>query len=587
MRTFKQTLAKFLVLCMVVGLLPAMAVVSSAEAAAPAANETYAVNIDAQPTAGGTVKVTYKVGSDVSAKWIEIQSGNSVPAGSSLTIVVTPADGYTLKSVTVNEESKTWVENTQGTGELVVTATADKKPTTIAVAFEASGGGDEPGPDEPGTPALDPATLSLTVGEEKTLTLKNPPADTDVTWGSDNDAVATVNGTSATAKVKGVTAGSTKVYAIANDTRYECAVTVNAGGSSGGGGGGGGGGSSSSEATVKDPATSGGNTVVSVDVKPSTSGSTSVANVSSSHMSDAVAKAVKAAADSGTTPVVVINIDTPANVTGLRANLPTSAMTALVESSGSLMITSGVADIVLDAQATAALVAQAGADATITVAPVAVSTLSAAQQQAVGTATVIDFSITSGGKAITSFNGGELALSMPYALPAGISANQVMVFYLTDGGSLQACDTYYDTGDGTVTFVTTHLSKYVIGDVSMNSMPFVDVPNGAYYYDAVVWAVKKGVTTGTGADTFSPDNACTRAQIVTFLWRANGSPAPASSVNPFTDVDASAYYYNAVLWAVEKELIHGMGDDMLSARGGAVRAQASAILNAFCTNVVT
>lgn len=82
--------------------------------------------------------------------------------------------------------------------------------------------------------------------------------------------------------------------------------------------------------------------------------------------------------------------------------------------------------------------------------------------------------------------------------------------------------------------------------------PFIDVPAGSYYEDAVIWAVDKGITTGTSATTFNPNGICTRAQAVTFLWRAAGSPAAKSAVMPFTDVKAGSYYYDAVLWAVEQ-----------------------------------
>ena len=85
---------------------------------------------------------------------------------------------------------------------------------------------------------------------------------------------------------------------------------------------------------------------------------------------------------------------------------------------------------------------------------------------------------------------------------------------------------------------------------------FDDVSANAYYADAVEWAVSKGITSGTSANTFSPDASCTRAQMVTFLWRANGSPK-ADRANPFTDVSAEAYYYDAVLWAVEQGITSG------------------------------
>ena len=91
---------------------------------------------------------------------------------------------------------------------------------------------------------------------------------------------------------------------------------------------------------------------------------------------------------------------------------------------------------------------------------------------------------------------------------------------------------------------------------------FNDVTSFAYYADAVEWAVSSGVTTGTGASTFSPDAAVTRAQAVTFLWRAVGSPEPASASSPFTDVtDPSAYYYKAVLWAAEQGITGGVGNN--------------------------
>lgn len=92
---------------------------------------------------------------------------------------------------------------------------------------------------------------------------------------------------------------------------------------------------------------------------------------------------------------------------------------------------------------------------------------------------------------------------------------------------------------------------------SSNNNPFTDVKAGAYYYDAVLWAVEKGITSGTSATTFSPDTSCTRGQTVTFLYRAAGSPKAASSTNPFTDVKSGAYYYDAVLWAVEQKITSG------------------------------
>jgi len=89
------------------------------------------------------------------------------------------------------------------------------------------------------------------------------------------------------------------------------------------------------------------------------------------------------------------------------------------------------------------------------------------------------------------------------------------------------------------------------------SNPFRDVSPFAYYYDAVLWASSNGITSGTSADKFSPYNLCSRAQTVTFLWRAAGSPEPESLTNPFDDVSPNSYYYKAVLWAVDQGITKG------------------------------
>ena len=108
---------------------------------------------------------------------------------------------------------------------------------------------------------------------------------------------------------------------------------------------------------------------------------------------------------------------------------------------------------------------------------------------------------------------------------------------------------------------------------STGKNPFTDVPAGSYYEDAVIWAVDKGITTGTSATTFNPNGICTRAQAVTFLWRAAGSPEPETRAMPFTDVPAGSYYYDAVLWAVENGITKGTSDTTFSPNATCSRAQ--------------
>ena len=104
------------------------------------------------------------------------------------------------------------------------------------------------------------------------------------------------------------------------------------------------------------------------------------------------------------------------------------------------------------------------------------------------------------------------------------------------------------------------------------TMPFTDVPAGSYYYDAVLWAVENGITKGTSNTTFSPNMTCSRAQIVTFLWRSEKSPA-AGTANLFVDVKSTVYYADAVLWAVKEDITKGTTSTTFSPDADCTRAQ--------------
>lgn len=133
------------------------------------------------------------------------------------------------------------------------------------------------------------------------------------------------------------------------------------------------------------------------------------------------------------------------------------------------------------------------------------------------------------------------------------------------------------------TFISNFLFEQVMGDTAYvgqkaADIHFQDVQTGDFFYDAVLWAVQNGITNGTAEATFSPNMSCTRAQMVTFLWKAAGSPAPANSSNPFTDVKNDSYYAKAVLWATEQGITGGTGADSFSPDMTCTRAQAVTFL---------
>ena len=138
-----------------------------------------------------------------------------------------------------------------------------------------------------------------------------------------------------------------------------------------------------------------------------------------------------------------------------------------------------------------------------------------------------------------------------------------------------------DQGNGKYTFIMPSGKVNVDAAFSKiaTTISFRDVKQSDYYYDAVKWAVEKGITEGTSVDTFSPHASCTRAQTVTFLWRAAGSPEPTGTVNPFSDLSPNAYYYKAVLWAVENGITQGTSADTFSPDATVTRGQTVTFLH--------
>lgn len=140
-----------------------------------------------------------------------------------------------------------------------------------------------------------------------------------------------------------------------------------------------------------------------------------------------------------------------------------------------------------------------------------------------------------------------------------------------------------DQGGGQYTFTmpsspVTVAATFMDDNTMLNF--FVDVPAGAYYYDAVLWAAEGGIVTGTDAVHFSPDASCTRAQLVTFLWRAAGSPAVNYAMN-FTDVDSGAYYAEAVRWAASEKIVEGTTAETFAPDAAVTRAQMVTMLYRF------
>ena len=347
--------------------------------------------------------------------------------------------------------------------------------------------------------------------------------------------------------------------------------------SSGGGGGGGG----SAAVTPDEPeiTTGGGTTVAGIETEVTTSGTTSKAAVSQDALDKAIGAAENAAEQANTDAAVEIVVDTPAKAAEVKVDLPAEGLENFADSEAqSLTISSGVGSVTISPEAAASIAEQAQGDTvTVTISEVTQpeKALNERQLAAVGDAPVYGLSVTSNGEYISQFDGGLVTVSLPYTLKADEDPSGVEVYYVDDLGNLQRVGAMYDVKTQSIIFTTNHFSFYMVRyeSAAAAAARFTDVPFNAYYQSAVGWAVRHGVTSGVTETTFAPDAPCTRAQAITFLWRAAGSPEPQSSVNPFTDVKADAYYYNAVLWAIEQGITKGTSDTTFSPDATCTRAQ--------------
>ena len=331
------------------------------------------------------------------------------------------------------------------------------------------------------------------------------------------------------------------------------------GGSTGGGGGGGGGGAAAAP-SVTVPVSSAKNTVT---VDASVSGSTAGISISDQQIESV-------ASDGGSVTV---------DVSGLKnvdsAKLPSSVIGKTEQAGAGLTVALPTGSVALDAKALESI--GTGKDVTVSVQQ---TTLTDAQRSAVSAlaqvAVVVDVNVVVGTAKQSGFGGGRLTVSIPYALKSGEDPAKLAVWFIRDDGTIENKGGSYDAKAGAFVFTTEHLSQYLLVNTG-SALTFTDVPATAYYAGAVAWAAEKGITSGTKDGRFDPNGSCTRAQIVTFLWRAAGSPEPKSAAG-FADVSAGAYYAKAVAWAVENGITAGTKDGRFDPDAPCTRAQSVTFL---------
>lgn len=305
--------------------------------------------------------------------------------------------------------------------------------------------------------------------------------------------------------------------------------------------------------------TSGGTTTTSGEIAGTADSSGRLSGSLDEDMADALVKGAKDAESSGQNAVVKMTLDGSDSAASAEVTIPRSAFGQLAdETNAALSVETGLGTVTFSAEAVNAINgASASGDISISIAAADTSKLSAEAKNKIGDRPVYDFTVSAGGTQISGFGGGSADISLPYTPAAGEDPNAIVVYYVSDSGELQTVRGKYDPATGTVRFTAAHFSGYAVG---YNKVTFSDVVSTDWYYNPVTFIAARGITTGTGAGTFNPNDTLSRGQFIVMLMRAYGIEADTNSTDNFSD--AGSTYYTGYLAAAKRlGISNGVGDN--------------------------
>ncbi|MDQ8739176.1 S-layer homology domain-containing protein [Paenibacillus sp. LHD-38] len=270
----------------------------------------------------------------------------------------------------------------------------------------------------------------------------------------------------------------------------------------------------------------------------SSTGST-VAKATTAVISGLVEQAKKAEA-AGKSSVVELKVEATTQTKSVELSIPRNAFNDVAASTNAgVKANYGIATVVFAPEAIESIskAAETG-DISIIISK---GELTDEGKEALGDRPVYDFSVFAGTSPVTTFGGSQLQVSVPYSLQAGEDPNAVVVYYVSESGLETIRGKYnYNAAAGTVDFVTAHFSQYIVG---YNKVNFTDVPDTAWYEDAVGFLAARSITTGTDKEHYSPNATVTRGQFIVFLLKAYGIMPNEKETNNFSDA-GDAYYTN-------------------------------------------
>lgn len=489
---------------------------------------------------------------------------NSAAQNTSITLTATPNSGYRFKQWQVISGGVTITGSTftMPAGNVVIKAIFDEIPAvTYTITFNANGG------------TVSEATRVITQG----ATIGTLPTPTRTgSYHFDGWYTAASGGTEISAAT----------VPTSNATYYAHWTDTSGGGGSGGGGsssGGNGGSSYTPPVITEKPAdqpNAPANAETTVETKVDATDKAAV-NVPEKAVTDAVKTAQDAAKKAGTEKngiSITVNLQTDKAASSITAGLSKASVDALIAACVTeVKIQSSTVSVTLDLATLKAAQVAAGGAITVSAAKQDVSKLSAAAQAAIGNRPAFSFTLTSGGKPVTTFGGGTVNLAIPYTPQKGEDTGKLGIVYVDDnGGVTYLTDSSYNPNTKTMITRTGHFSVFGVG-YKTDTPQFTDTATHWAKND-IDFVAARGLLSGTGNNQFSPNTSMTRGMFVTALGRLAGMNPDSYKTGKFTDVKEDAYYAPYVNWAADKGIVNGTSDTTFAPDQAVTRQEMAVIM---------
>ncbi len=506
---------------------------------------------------------TYNVTVSSMANGVVTAIPTSATVGTTINLTVTPNSGYQLKAGTLKYNGTVITGNSFAMPATNVTITAEfelipSNTYTVSVVNGTGSGNYAAG-----------ATVTISANYISNYSFTH--------WTASGVTLANQNSSTTTFVMP-----SENVSVTAN---YSYNGGGNNGGDSGGNNGGNtdngnnnGGTTTPSEPVIKtETNTADKTTTAKVELTATVKGTTAKASVSTDLVNQLIAKSIETAEKAKTTPHVEINVAAPANAKSVELTLPKTGVASIAKDKiNDLSIGTPFATIRFNSKALASIANTATSDITVTASVVDKKTLPEATQLIVGNKPVYDFTVTSGNKVIPDFGNGKATITIPYTLEKGEKANSIVIYYVNDKGALEVVkNCKYDSATKTVSFVTTHFSRYAI---AYKPVSFNDVSGSEWFGNAVDFVAARELFGSMGEGNFGPNSAMTRAMFVTVLARLDGVDLSKYKTSKFSDVDINEWYGKSVAWATSNSIVGGIGNNMYAPNREITREEMATML---------